>query len=205
MLEHPGVKDVAAIGRPVAAGDTQLVAYFVPATRQAPNVTELRRHMKERLPDYMIPAAFMKLAAIPCTPNGKLDYAALPDPDGLRPELAAAYMAPETELERAIALAWQEILGLDKVGVHDNFFDLGGTSLLLAQLHERLQAELRKQFPFVEMFNHPTVNALLRYLFPSTRPAATVEPDSDDIESFRAGRTRLAQLAEHRQGGREAE
>ena len=67
------------------------------------------------------------------------------------------------------------------------------------------RTELRKQFPFVEMFNHPTVNALLRYLFPSTRPAATVEPDSDDIESFRAGRTRLAQLAEHRQGGREAE
>jgi len=205
LLEHPGVKDVAAIGRPVTGGDTQLVAYFVSAAGQAPNVTELRRHLEDRLPDYMIPAAFVRLAAIPCTPNGKLDYAALPDPDGLRPELDAAYMAPETELERAITLAWQEVLGLGKVGVHDNFFDLGGNSLLLAQLHDRLQARLRKEFPFVEMFHHPTVDALVRYLFPSTREPAAVGPDSDYVESLRAGRNRLAQLAEHRQGVREAE
>ena len=83
----------------------------------------------------MIPAAFVRLAAIPCTPNGKLDYAALPSPDRLRPELDAAYMAPATEVEQAVTLAWQEVLGIAKVGVHDNFFDLGGNSLLLAQLH----------------------------------------------------------------------
>jgi hypothetical protein len=204
LLEHPGVKDVTAIGRVVAAGDTQLVAYFVPSTAQAPNISELRRHLKDKLPDYMIPAAFVRLAAIPCTPNGKLDYAALPVPDGLRPELDGTYMAPETQLEQAITLAWQEVLGLEKVGVHDNFFDLGGNSLLLAQLHEKLKAELRKEFPFVEMFHHPTVDALVRYLFPSTgAPAA--EPESDRVESLRAGRDRLVELAEHRQGVREAE
>ena len=205
LLEHPGVKDVTAIGRAVAGGDTQLVAYFVPAAGQVPNVTELRCHLKDRLPDYMLPAAFVKLAAIPRTPNGKLDYSALPAPDGLRPEIAAAYMAPETDPERAITLAWQEVLGLEKVGVHDNFFDLGGNSLLLAKLHEKLQAELRKEFPFVEMFHHPTVDALVRHLFPSTRAPATVEPDSVRVESLRVGRNRLAQLAEHRQGVREAE
>jgi hypothetical protein len=205
LLDHPGVKEVAAIGRAASTGDTQLVAYFVPAPGQVLNVTELRRHLKDKLPDYMIPAAFVGLAAIPCTPNGKLDYAALPAPDGLRPELDAAYMAPETELERAITLAWQEVLGLGKVGVHDNFFDLGGNSLLLAQLHGRLQAELRRKIPIVEMFNHPTVDALVRYLFPSTRAPVAVGSDRDRVESLRAGRNRLAQLAEHRQRAREAE
>jgi amino acid adenylation domain-containing protein len=205
LLEHPGIKDAVAIGRAVTAGDTQVVAYFVPAAGQAPNVTELRRHLKEKLPDYMIPAAFVRLAAIPCTPNGKLDYAALPTPDGLRPELDVAYMAPESELEQAITLAWQEVLGLEKVGVHDNFFDLGGSSVLLAQLHERLQTELRKEFRFVEMFNHPTVDALVRYLFPSTCAPGTFECENDRVESLRVGRNRLAQLAEHRQGVREAE
>jgi hypothetical protein len=189
----------------VATGDTQLVAYFVPSADQAPNISELRRHLKDKLPSYMIPAAFVRLAAIPCTPNGKLDYAALPVPDGLRPELDGTYMAPETQLERAITLAWQEVLGLEKVGVHDNFFDLGGNSLLLAQLHEKLKAELRKEFPFVEMFHHPTVDALVRYLFPSTGALAAVEPESNRVESLRAGRDRLAELAEHRQGVREAE
>jgi amino acid adenylation domain-containing protein len=205
LLEHPGVKDATAIGRVVATGDTQLVAYFVPSADQAPNISELRRHLKDKLPSYMIPAAFVRLAAIPCTPNGKLDYAALPVPDGLRPELDGTYMAPATQLELTITLAWQEVLGLEKVGVHDNFFDLGGNSLLLAQLHERLKAELRKEFPFVEMFHHPTVDALVRYLFPSTGAPAAVEPESNRVESLRAGRDRLAELAEHRQGVREAE
>jgi Phosphopantetheine attachment site len=153
----------------------------------------------------MIPATFVQLASIPCTPNGKLDYAALPAPDALRPDLEAAYMAPVTEIERAITLVWQDVLELGKVGMHDNFFDLGGNSLLLGQLHDRLQAELRKEFPFVDMFQHPTVDALVRYLFPSTRAPATLASESDRVASLRAGRTRLAQLAEHRQGVREAE
>jgi amino acid adenylation domain-containing protein len=205
LLEHPDVKDVAAIGRPAADGDTQLVAYFVSAAGQAPTITELRRYLKDRLPDYMVPATFVRLAAIPFTPNGKLDYAALPAPDALRPELDAPYVAPGTEIERAIALAWQDVLGLGKVGMHDNFFDLGGNSLLLGQLHDRLQAELRKEFPFVEMFQHPTVDALVRYLFPSTGARAAIAFDSGRVASLRAGRTRLAQLADHRQGAREAE
>jgi amino acid adenylation domain-containing protein len=204
LLEHPGVKEVAAVGRTVA-GDTQLVAYFVPAPGHNLNVTELRCHLKDKLPDYMIPAAYVALAALPCTPNGKLDYAALPVLDGVRPELAGAYKAPETELERAITLAWEEVLGLGKIGMHDNFFDLGGNSLLLAQLHRRLQAELRKEIPIVEMFHHPTVDALVQYLLPSNSATAAVGPEDNCVESLRAGRNRLTQLAEHRQRVRQAE
>jgi acyl carrier protein len=205
LRDHPGVKDAAAIGRAVSEGDTELVAYFVSAAELAPNVTELRRHLQYRLPDYMIPAAIVRLAAMPCTPNGKLDYAALPAPDGLRPELDTAYMAPETEKERAVTVIWREVLGLGKVGMHDNFFDLGGNSLLLVQLHGRLQAELRKEIPIVEMFRHPTVDALVRYLFPSPRAPAAIGPDRDSVKSVHAGLNRLAQLAQHRQRARETE
>ena len=206
LLAHPDVQEAAAVGRPTPAGDTQLVGYFVPAAGSSPTVTALRRHLADRLPDYMIPAAFVPLAALPSTPNGKLDYAALPDPDdGLRPDLATDYVAPQTELEHAITLAWQDVLGLGQVGARDNFFDLGGNSLLLAQLQGKLQVVVRKEIPMVEMFRHPTIDALVRYLVPATGAGAAIGPDRHGVESLRAGRNRLAQLAEHRQRAREAD
>lgn len=205
LLEHPAVEEVAATGRPGADGDTQLVAYFVPAAGQVTTVTALRRHLHGSLPDHMIPTAFVKMATLPCTPNGKLDYAALPAPDDVRPELDAAYVAPETGPERAITLAWQEVLGLGKVGVHDNFFDLGGNSLLLAQLHRRLQADLRKEIPIVELFRHPTIEALVQYLVQSHGAPVAPGSDVDRVGALRAGRNRLMQLAERRQRAREAE
>jgi amino acid adenylation domain-containing protein len=206
LLAHPDVQEVAAVGRPTPAGDTHLIAYFVPAAGRSPTVTELRRHLADRLPDYMIPAAFVRLAALPSTPNGKLDYAALPEADdGLRPDLAAGYVAPQTELEQAITLAWQDVLGLGQVGARDNFFDLGGDSLLLAQLQGKLQAVVRKEIPMVEMFRHPTIDALVRYLVPTIGAGAAIGPERHGVESLRAGRNRLAQLAEHRQRAREAE
>jgi amino acid adenylation domain-containing protein len=205
LLEHPGVKEVAAIGRPGADGDTRLVAYFVPVAGQVTTVTALRRHLHGKLPEHMIPTAFVKMATLACTPNGKLDYAALPAPDDARPEIDVAYVAPETEPERAITLAWQEVLGLGKVGVHDNFFDLGGNSLLLMRLHRRLQADLRKEIPFVELFHHPTIEALVQHLFQSQGVPVVPGPDLDRVDSLRAGRSRLVQLAERRQRAREAE
>ena len=129
----------------------------------------------------------LPLAALPRTPNGKLDYAALPPPDTVRAPFAGAYMAPETVLERTIALAWQEVLALERVGLHDNFFDLGGNSLLLAQLHRRLQADLGKEIPIVHMLQHTTVSALVRYLAPKTCETAAIGTVGDCIEALRAG------------------
>jgi amino acid adenylation domain-containing protein len=205
LLDHPDIMEVAAVGRSMATGDIQLVAYFVPAAGHVPTVTALRHALKERLPDHMVPSTFMRLAALPRTPNGKLDYAALPAPDSFRPELAAAYVAPEGELERAITLAWQEALALEKVGVQDNFFDLGGNSLLLTRLQGTLRTVLGKEIPIVEMFRHPTIEALVRYLVPSRPATAALRLDNDRVASLRAGRRRLAQLAEHRQRAQEPE
>jgi amino acid adenylation domain-containing protein len=204
LLACPGVAEVAAVGRP-RAGDTRLVAYVVPAAGELPTVSELRRHLKDKLPSYMIPAAFVRLAALPCTPNGKLDYAALPDPDALRPDLATPYRAPATAIERAVTLAWQEVLGIEQVGLHDNFFDLGGDSSLLTKLHGRLMRDLQRDVPLVEMFQHPTVDALLRYLFPSNGAPAVARHDGEQVAARRAGRDRLAQLAAQRQGTRETQ
>src|SRR5207302_10472066 len=133
-----------------------------------------------------------------------VDYSALPVPNDARPELEAAYAAPETGHDRAITLVWQEVLGVEKVGVYDNFFDLGGNSLLLVQLHRKLQIELRRKIPLVEMFRHPSVDAMVHYLFASARNAHAAIADNDGVASRRAGRDRLAQLAEYRQGVREA-
>src|SRR6185312_1956470 len=106
-------------------GNKQLVAYVVSEAE----TTELRGYLHGRLPDYMIPSAWMKLDTLPLTLNGKVDRRALPAPDSQRPDLSSTYVAPRSAIEREIAAVWQEVLGLESVGVADKFFDLGGHSL----------------------------------------------------------------------------
>lgn len=194
LNNHAGIKEAVVTAREDQSGDLCLVAYSVPAQAPAPASSELRRFLRGILPDYMIPSAFVMLDTLPLTPNGKLDYRALPAPETLRPELEAAYVAPETDIERQIAIVWQEILGLQKVGLDDNFFDLGGNSLLLAQVHSKFQELFEKSIPIVEMFGNPTISALTKYL-----DAAQDERASFLVEDVRKGRNRLKQLSLHRQ------
>jgi acyl carrier protein len=112
----------------------------------------------------MVPAAFMELPALPLTPSGKVDRRALPEPEAARPELAAAYEAPRTELERTIAGVWRELLGVERIGLHDNFFDLGAHSLLLVRAHSRLREALGRELTVVDLFRHSSVGALARHL-----------------------------------------
>jgi acyl carrier protein len=130
----------------------------------------------------------MKLAEMPLTPNGKIDRSALPAPDGERPDLEAAYAAPETEAEKIIAGIWQEVLGVDKVGVNDNFFDLGGHSLQMIQAHAKVREAFDRDVSMVEMFQYPTARLIARYL----------TQDRDDEPSFQASHdraeTRLASV-----------
>ena len=109
----------------------------------------------------MVPAAFVPLGAFPLTPSGKVDRKALPAPEGTRAAAsAAAYVPPRDELERTIAAIWRDVLKVDKVGVEDNFFDLGGHSLLLAQVHSRLGEALGRDLALLDLFRYPTVGAL---------------------------------------------
>ena len=199
LLEHPALQEVAAAGRKMPSGDTQLVTYYVPVAGRVPTVTELRGFLQQKLPDYMVPSAFVMLRALPFTPNGKLDYGALPAPDSLRPELGVAYVAPKSEIEHRIAAVWQAALGLEKVGLHDNFFDLGGHSLLLAEVQSTLQDILQQDIPIVDLFKHPTIHALVEYIGHQEDAPAALPHSTALVENLRAGKNRLKLLSQRRQ------
>jgi hypothetical protein len=137
---------------------------------------ELRGHLKDRLPEYMVPSAFVLLDALPQTPNGKIDRKALPEPDQGRPEGAAAFVAPRTPTEEILARAWAEVLGAERVGVHDNFFDLGGHSLQAVQLVARASKALGRDLPVKALFLHPTVAALAEALESGADVGLAVRP-----------------------------
>jgi acyl carrier protein len=124
----------------------------------------MRQHLGKKLPHYMIPVALVPMTELPLTPNGKVDRRALPQPEQDRPELGSIYVAPQTELEMSIASIWQEVLQLEKVGIHDGFFDLGGHSLLMAQAHNLLRDVLGIDISMIDLFKYPTISALAKYL-----------------------------------------
>src|SRR5919108_4564340 len=123
--QHPEVRENAITVREDPPADKRLVAYIVPHQGRKPSTSALQRFSRAQLPEYMVPAVFVPLHSMPLTPNGKVDRQALPTPDPSRPELEQAYVAPQTGLEQYLARLWGEILKLDRIGIHDNFFDLG--------------------------------------------------------------------------------
>ena len=145
MAQHPGVREAVVVARRSGPGsEARLTAYFVP--RQGPSparveLSELREHLKRKLPDYMVPAAFLALDAFPLNPSGKVDRRALPDPGAGRPDLGAVYVPPTTPAEEKLAAIWREVLGLERIGVHDNFFELGGDSILSIRIVVRANQE----------------------------------------------------------------
>jgi acyl carrier protein len=136
------------------AGEQRLVAYVVGPVEAA----ELREHLRESLPEYMVPAAFVVLERLPLTPNGKLDARALPEPE--HGAEADRYVAPRTEAEEVLAEIWAEVLGVERVGVHDSFFELGGHSLLIMRLLSRIQATLDLRISIRTVFSMPTLEAM---------------------------------------------
>lgn len=171
LRQHAALTDAAIIAVSNKSGEKSLVAYV--AFRREVSTGELQDYLKERLPGYMIPASFVMLERLPLTPNGKLDRKALPAPDSARPELRVSYRAPETELELTIARVWQDVLKLNKVGVHDNFFDLGANSLLVVQVSSLLNDAIGREISVVDLFKYPSIRSLAEYLKrkPNQEPA----------------------------------
>ena len=144
----------------------------------------------------MVPAAFVTLEALPLTPNGKVDRKALPIPDQVRPELEAVYLPPQTEVERTIANIWQEILLIEEIGIHDNFFELGGNSLLLVQVHKKLQQKYQ-HLSLVDLFQYPTINYLAKYL---TQKEYKEKSKSKSVqENARQNKSRIASINRRKQ------
>ncbi|WP_166212928.1 non-ribosomal peptide synthetase, partial [Cognatiluteimonas telluris] len=152
----PGVRAAAVLAREDMPGGKRLVAYVVPRDDAAPTASELRELLAIRLPEYMLPSAFVRLEALPLTANGKLDRAALPAP-GEASVAKREYEAPIGEIEHALASIWQELLGLERVGRNDHFFELGGHSLMAVQVVARVNQRLRIDLPLRELFAHPTL------------------------------------------------
>nr|NIT60074.1 amino acid adenylation domain-containing protein [Fodinibius sp.]NIY28657.1 amino acid adenylation domain-containing protein [Fodinibius sp.] len=172
--QHPAVVkavvvDVEVDSEEHVSGESKrLVAYIVSKDGQALPTDELRRFLMAQLPDYMVPSSFIFLDELPLTPNGKIDRQALPASEGHRPELTTTYVAPRTEIERTIAAVCQQVLHIDKVGLHDNFFDLGAHSFLLTEIHSKLRNLLNKEISLIDMFKYPTVSSLVRYFSDET-------------------------------------
>ena len=158
LSTHPAVRQSVTIAREDVAGDKRLVSYLV--TAEAVESRELRRHLREMLPDYMIPSAFILLAKLPLTPSGKVDRRALSAPDPLRWETEQGYAAPRTPIEEVLASIWANLLGLEQVSINDNFFELGGHSLLATRLMSQVRDALQIDLAVRQLFEHPTIAEL---------------------------------------------
>ncbi|MBD0671976.1 non-ribosomal peptide synthase/polyketide synthase, partial [Streptomyces sp. CBMA156] len=173
LAAHPGIAQVAVLARQDRADDTRLVAYLVPATEAAPRSADLREHLRERLPEYMVPSAFVLLDALPLTTNGKLDRRALPAPELVTLGTGRAARTPQ---EQILCELFAEVLGVAEAGVEDGFFDLGGHSLLATRLAARVRATLGVELELRTLFEAPTPAALAAALVGARRAQLALVP-----------------------------
>ncbi|ARV58895.1 hypothetical protein BZZ01_09850 [Nostocales cyanobacterium HT-58-2] len=190
LSQHPSVREAIVLVREDLSNDKRLVAYLVANQEIAFSTTEIRDFLRNQLPEYMVPSVFVQVDAFPLTPTGKVDRLVLQAPDNLRPDLEVAYVEPSTELEQALAQLWQETLQLEKVGIHDNFFDLGGHSLLLLQVHSKLCRQFERDITVLEMFQYPTIKSLVNHL---SQGKNQLQQSDKQIEKLKEGRDRLKQ------------
>ncbi|MDQ0073669.1 amino acid adenylation domain-containing protein [Variovorax boronicumulans] len=182
ILAQPAVREAVVVAREGAAG-ASLVAYIAAHAQQAVDTAALREQLGQVLPDYMVPRAVVVLEALPLNANGKVDRKALPEPEGLG--RASTYEAPEGHVARTLAAIWSEVLQVEQVGLHDNFFDLGGHSLLLIRAHRLLEDRLQGSFPLVNLFKYPTVESLARWIEQGGAQAAAVSAAGADDRALR--------------------
>ncbi len=170
LLAYPGIKEAVVVAREDEQRGKYLVAALVAEASEGEaaslDTSGLRRFLAETLPDYMIPAHFVTMGRIPLTPHGKVDVKALPEPMRARPQMETQYEAPESRLENTIAAIWADVLGLETgdVGMEDNFFDLGGNSLDIVKVSNRVKEQLSVEVPVISLFEYPTVRSLAQHI-----------------------------------------
>jgi len=160
LIELKSVKEAVVLAREHARGEKRLVAYVVPATHPGPTVTALRKQLAEKLPQYMIPSVFVSLDALPLIGAGKVDRQALPEPEPRRARLDTKYAVPRSPVEEVLVGIWADLLSIDRVGIHDNFFDLGGDSLTATQVVMQVIKNFQLEIPIRCVFESPTVSEM---------------------------------------------
>jgi amino acid adenylation domain-containing protein len=221
LAAYPAVRQAAVLAREDVPGDKRLVAYIVPNSQESPPqkhsveaqlqaeqvfqqqyslahlVPQLRSYLKTRLPDYMVPSAFVVLEAFPVTPSGKVDRRALPAPARSRPELSTDLVLPQSDAEKLIAKVWREVLQLNVVGIHDHFFELGGYSLLLFQVRNQLIKSLENELSIVTLFQYPTIYTLAEHLTKTNLEAFTVKHQRSGTLDYQSSRQQEKQLRQN--------
>ncbi|NMG21590.1 non-ribosomal peptide synthetase [Brasilonema bromeliae] len=172
LNQHPAVLQSVVVAREDKSGEKRLVAYVVPNQKTTVTITELRRFLKKKLPEYMVPFAFVLLEALPLTPSGKVNRSTLPAPDLVKQDLQATFVAPHDDLEKTLSQIWEEVLGIQPIGVRDDFFDLGGHSLLAVRLFAQIEKKFDKKLPLATLFQSGSVEALANILRQEEEPTA---------------------------------
>ncbi len=189
LKQHQSVQETVVIAKENVSGDKYLVAYIVPKSKQAPTNVELREFLKEKLPEYMVPKAFVVLDSLPLTPNGKVDRSAIGALDSTNHLIDKPYIAPRTPTELTLTKIWGEVLNIERVGIHDNFFDLGGDSLLTVRLLEQIHKQFERDLPLSALFLNPTIESLANSLGSETdslpwSPLVTIQPAGSNPPFF---------------------
>ena len=193
--QQPGIRECVVVAREDTPGDTRLVAYLVPAAGSVED-DSLRTALRENLPDFMVPSLFVELDRFPMTPNGKIDRKALPAPDQVRGRAEAEFKAPENELEQLISDVWKAVLYLESVGTNENFFDLGGHSLLVVQAHRKLREVCEHKISLTDLYRFPTIAGLADFLGTGGDAAVQAKQSQD------RGAKRRAAMGRRRNRGR---
>jgi acyl carrier protein len=203
LSAHPAVREAVVVALAEESADKRLVAYVVAESESELQSSELRAYLREKLPEYMVPASYVMLERIPLTPNGKVDGRALPQPDTFRPQIEVAYVAPRNPVEEVLTAIWSKVLNIMQIGVYDNFFtELGGHSLIAAQLISRVRDTFKVELPLRRLFETPTIAGLAEGLLQTPGQRLKVEKTAelliavqklspDEVESMLLEKTSL--------------
>lgn len=164
LSEYPGMKKVVVVTREYKGGDKRLAAYFVSENKETPKVSDLRKFLSERLPDYMIPSDYVGLKEIPLTPNGKINHRGLPVPESIQNSESDSYVQPVDPLQLQLVQIWEKVLGKKHIGIRDNFFELGGHSLLALRLFGYIEKLTGRKLALSTLFKSPTIEQLSEIL-----------------------------------------
>jgi aspartate racemase len=162
--QHDGLRAVAVVARQVASGEKRLIAFYVPLEPPGPSPADLRIYLRDKLPEYMLPAGFVRLERMPLTPNGKVDRRGLPAIESTELTVEEGYIAPRNDIEARLAEIWESVLAVRPVGIQQSFFDLGGYSLLAVRLMHRIERSFGKRLPITALLHAPTVETLAKLL-----------------------------------------
>jgi amino acid adenylation domain-containing protein len=200
LRRHPQIRETVVTAHGKDSEERKLIAYFVAVdSNQADAVAaQLRNYLKELLPDYMIPSHFVPMQSFPLTPGGKVNRLALSMPDTIKQRRSENFVAPQTETEQMLAAIWTEALKIGQVGIYDNFFDLGGNSLLLVRVVSKAREAFEREISIVDMFRHPTIYAMTQYLAEGEREQSALQQTQERAEVRRASTHRQRELRERR-------